>query len=72
MIRYFDSMGEEENARLCRNVAAASTTALMLTAVSIWAVVVVSAVGVYASGFWLLNRYFLDPTTFPTMLKIDE
>lgn len=38
---------------------AAILTAVALTVIEIWPVVLVSSIGIYASGFWLLNRHFL-------------
>lgn len=39
--------------------AAAVGTAIILVTVPIWPVVLVSSIGIYASGFWLLNHHFL-------------
>lgn len=41
--------------------ASAVATAVVLTMVDLWPVVLVSSIGIYASGFWLLNRHFLHP-----------
>lgn len=39
----------------------AAVTAILLLEVSILTIVTVSSVGIYISGFWLLNKHFLQP-----------
>lgn len=49
---------------------AAIVTAATLTSVEIWPVVLVSSVGIYASGFWLLNRHFWQNSPEDTELSL--
>ncbi|WP_164742770.1 MFS transporter [Brevibacterium linens] len=44
----------------------AALTAVALTTIEIWPVVLASSVGIYVSGFWLLNRHFLRPDEVAT------